>query len=104
MQRSGNGRPQDDYWTLKAWALAAIGRTSEVADAIESAVKATDPKCLPDLATTYYRAGMAMQAMGKQSAANQHFQRAIELDPHGRRGALSKAAMREQMVWGVVRV
>ena len=30
--------------------------------------------------------------------------KAIELDPHGRRGALSKAAMREQTVWGVVKV
>jgi tetratricopeptide (TPR) repeat protein len=96
VQRSENGRPQDDYWALKAWALAAIGRTSEVA--------ATDAKCLPDLATTYYRAGMAMQAMGNSSAANQHFQKAIELDPQGRRGTLSKAAMREQTVWGVVKV
>jgi len=67
-------------------------------------VKATDAKCLPDLATTYYRAGMAMQAMGNSSSANQHFRKAIELDPHGRRGTLSKAAMREQTVWGVVKV
>ena len=77
---------------------------NSAAAAIESAVKATDAKCLPDLATTYYRAGMAMQAMGNSSSANQHFQRAIELDPNGRRGTLSKAAMREQTVWGVVRV
>src|SRR5260370_16236546 len=82
IQRSNNGRPQDDYWALKAWALAAIGRTSEVATAIESAVKATDSKCLPDLAATHYRAGMAMQAMGTSSSANQHFQRAIELYPN----------------------
>src|SRR5260370_31243826 len=100
IQRSNNGRPQDDYWALKAWALAAIGRTSEVAPAIESALKATDAKCLPDLATTHYRAGMAMQAMGNQLSANQHFQRAIELDPNGRRGTLSKTAMRQQTVWG----
>src|SRR5260370_41535652 len=72
--------------------MAAIGRTSEVAAAIESAVRASDAKCLPDVATTYYRAGMAMQAMGNSSSANQHFQRAIELDPNGRRGTLSKAA------------
>jgi len=104
VQRSGNGRPQDDYWALKAWALAAIGRTSDVASAIESAVKANNPKCLPDLATTYHRAGIAMQAMGNNSSANQHFQRAIEPDPNGRRGNLSKAAMRERTVWGIVRV
>src|SRR5258707_13577177 len=79
IQRSENGRPQDDYWALKAWALAAIGRTSEVEAAIESAVKATNAKCLPDLATTYYRAGMAMQAMGNGSARSQQFQVAVEL-------------------------
>jgi Tfp pilus assembly protein PilF len=104
IQRRDNGRAQDDYWALKAWALAETGRTSEVAPAIESALKATNPKSLLDLATTHYRAGMAMQAMGNSSSANQHFQRAIELDPNGRRGALSKAAMRAQTVWGAVRV
>ena len=103
IQRQNNGRPQDDYWALKAWALASAGRASEVAAAIENAMKATDPKCLPDLATTHYRAGMAMQALGNVSESNEHFRRAMEFDPHGRRGMLSNAALHQTSVWGKIR-
>jgi tetratricopeptide (TPR) repeat protein len=95
LERNKNGKPQDDYWALKAWALARLGRSSEVEQAIENALKATDKKCLPDLATTHYRAGMAMQAFGNGSKADEHFQRAINLDPNGRRGALAKEALHE---------
>jgi tetratricopeptide (TPR) repeat protein len=99
LEVKNNGRPQDYYWALKAWALASLGRSSEVAAAIENAVKATSPKCLPDLATTYYRAGMAMQALGNMSDAKEHFRRAVEFDPHGRRGTLANAALQESSVW-----
>lgn len=98
-QRKSNGRPQDDYWALKAWALARMGRGGEVAAAIEEALKATDKNVLPDLATTYYRAGMAMQALRNGSVARNYFQRAVDLDPAGRRGTLAKAAMRTNSVW-----
>ena len=101
-QRKLNGRAQDDYWALKAWALARLGRSSEVEPAIENALKATDRTSLPDLAATHYRAGMAMQALGKQSSANEHFKRALELDPAGRRGTLSRAALRDSKVLGGV--
>ena len=104
LQIKNNGRPQDDYWALKAWALASIGRSSEVAAAIENALKATSPKCLPDLATTHYRAGMAMQALGNVSEAKEHFRRAVEFDPNGRRGTLANTALRETNVWGTVQV
>ena len=104
LEIQNNGRPQDDYWALKAWALASAGRSSEVAAAIENALKATSPKCLPDLATTHYRAGMAMQALGNVSEANEHFRRAVEFDPHGRRGILATAALRETSAWGELRV
>jgi tetratricopeptide (TPR) repeat protein len=103
-ERQGNGRSQDDYWALKAWALARIGRSSEVAQAVENALRATAKNCRPDLATTHYRAGMAMQALGNQSAANEHFERALDLDPNGRRGALAKEALRQASVWGAIRV
>ena len=63
--------------------------------ALAHALKATDRTSLPDLAATHYRAGMAMQALGKQSSANEHFKRAMELDPAGRRGTLAKAALRD---------
>ena len=93
-ERQLNGSPQDDYWALKAWALASLGRGAEVPGAIENALKATARNCLPDLATTHYRAGMALLALGNQTQANQRFQQAAELDPHGRRGTLAKAALR----------
>ena len=101
LQIKNNGRPQDDYWSLKAWALACAGRSSEVAGAIENALKATSPKCLPDLAATHYRAGMAMQALGNVSEAKEHFRRAVEYDPQGRRGRLASAAMQDARVWRV---
>jgi hypothetical protein len=58
---------------------------------------------LPDLATTHYRAGMAMQALGNVSESNEHFRRAIEFDPHGRRGMLSNAVLHQTSVWGKIR-
>lgn len=103
-QRKGNGKLQDDYWGLKAWALARVGRTSEVAEAIENALKHTDKSAAPDMASTHYRAGMALQTLERESEANEHFNAAIKFDPHGRRGTLAKAALRETGVWGRVRV
>ena len=103
-QRKLNGRPEDDYWALKAWALARMGRTSEVAGAIENALKFTGKNCLPDLAVTHYRAGMAMRAMGNTTAANEHFRLAVQYDPRGRRGTLANSALRESSVWGMVNV
>jgi tetratricopeptide (TPR) repeat protein len=102
-ERQSNGKPEDDYLSLKAWALARLGRSSEVAPAIESAIRATDKKTLPDLATTYYRAGMAMQALDNLSSANEHFKKALEFDPLGRRGALAKIALTKGSVFVGVR-
>ncbi len=100
IQRQNNGKPQDDYWALKAWALASAGRSSEVAEAIAKAIQATDPKCLPDLGTTHYRAGMALRALGNVTEANGHFRKAVEFDARGRRGLLANAALTETSVWG----
>ena len=96
-----NRKTEDDYWALKAWALAELGRSGEVAPAIEAAFRATNKKSRTEMAATSYRAGMAMQAIGNQSAANDYFKRAQELDPHGRRGTLAQAALRPHSVWGV---
>jgi len=101
-ERQLNTRAQDDYWGLKAWALARLGRSSEVETAIENALKATDKTSRPDLATTHYRAGMAMQALGKQTAANEYFKRALQLDRLGRRGTLAQTELRNGTVWAGV--
>jgi hypothetical protein len=45
-----------------------------------------------------------LQALGNVSEANEHFRRAVEFDPHGRRGTLSNAALQDTSVWGAVRV
>jgi hypothetical protein len=57
------------------------------AEAIEKAVRATNPKSRPDLAATYYRAAMAMQATGNTRLASDYLTRARDTDPQGRRGA-----------------
>jgi tetratricopeptide (TPR) repeat protein len=94
-QRKANGRPQDDYWSLKAWALARLGRASEASEAIQNALHHTNKNSAPDMAATHYRAGMAMQALGNESAAREHFKLAIQYDPHSRRGLLSEAALHD---------
>lgn len=91
--RKLNRHGQDDYWMLRAWALAELGRSSEVAPAIEKAFKLTNRNSKIDLASFHYRAGMALQALG-DSAANDHFRQAVEADPHGRRGTRAAAALR----------
>jgi hypothetical protein len=47
---------------------------------------------------------MAMQALANEPAAREHFKLAEQFDPHGRRGSLAKAALRESGVWGTVKV
>jgi tetratricopeptide (TPR) repeat protein len=94
-----NGEVRDDYWAVKAWALAELGRGAEVAPAIERAIHFTNPKSRPALATTYYRAGMAAQTMGDEKMAFQYFERAREADPDGRAGKLAKAALGEHSVF-----
>lgn len=93
-------RIQDDYWAVKAWALARLGRSAEVAPAIENALKGTNKKSPLGLAGTHYRAGMAMQALGNEAVAKEHFKRAMECDPRGWRGTLAKAELGGRSVWG----
>ena len=103
-QRKANGNVNDDYWALKAWALARMGRGSEAAEAIGEALRFTNKNSLPDLAATHYRAGMAMRALGNVTSANEHFRLAVQFDPRGRRGTLANASLRETSVWGMVNV
>ena len=95
-----SGQMADDYWALKAWALGQLGRSAEVAPAIENAFKATNKKSRQDMSATAYRAGMAMLAIGNRPAANDYLKRARDLDPRGRRGMLAQAALSQSSVWG----
>ncbi|HTS64601.1 MAG TPA: tetratricopeptide repeat protein [Candidatus Acidoferrales bacterium] len=91
-----NGEVRDDYWGLKAWALAELGRGGEVASAVENAFGATNLKSPADAAATCYRAGMAMLAAGNEGAGIAYLKRACEADPKGRRGALARSALEER--------
>jgi tetratricopeptide (TPR) repeat protein len=91
---------RDEYWALKAWALAESGQTSEVAPAIENAFRYT-PQSKPGVAFTCYNAGMAMLAMGEEAKAREYFQRARNSDPEGRWGKLAKEALGERSVFRV---
>jgi tetratricopeptide (TPR) repeat protein len=94
-----NGEVRDDYWALKAWALAEAGRTSEVASAVENAIRCSDSKSRPSMAATYHRIGMAMLAIGNEEAANGYLKQSQDFDPHGRWSALAKASSTDRGVF-----
>jgi tetratricopeptide (TPR) repeat protein len=99
--RITNGNPMDDYWSLKAWALAQMGRGGEAQPAIAEAMRATNRKSKPDLAATFYRAGMALETMGNYAAAGDYFRQAVEADPQGRWGRRAKAGLAERSAFRV---
>jgi tetratricopeptide (TPR) repeat protein len=96
-----NGKAGDDYWSLKAWALAELGGGAEVQQAAAESIRQTNMNSRPDTATTYRRLGLAMRALDRQSEADDYLQKAVDADPHGRWGLLAKAALAEKSVWRV---
>ena len=94
-----NGQPADDYWALKAWALAELGRGGEVDAAVAEAIRKTNAQSRPDVAATYRRLGLAMQALDRQAEAEQYLEKAVTADPHGRWSGLAKAALGRRSVW-----
>jgi tetratricopeptide (TPR) repeat protein len=93
-----NGRANDDYWSLKAWALAELGRGAEAPAAMAEAIRKTNPKSRPDVASTYHRLGLAMQAMDRPSEAEQYLQKAIAAGPHGRWPTLARSALARKRI------
>lgn len=83
-----NVRSTDDYWALKAWAFAELSRVSEAEYAFAEAIRKTNARSRPDLAATYYRLGMAMQALDRTSEAEECFEKSLATDPNGRRSAI----------------
>ena len=96
---SMNGRSADDYWALKAWALAELGRGAEVDAAVAEALRKTNLRSGPDAAATYRRLGLAMQALDRQKEAEEYLQKAVEADPNGRWSAPARAALSQAGVW-----
>ena len=98
-QRTSIRHSKDDYWSLKAWALAELGRGAEAEAAIAEAIRITNPKSRPDVATTYRRLGMAMKALDRQAEAEQYFLKARDADPHGKWSVLVRAMLGEKSVF-----
>jgi Flp pilus assembly protein TadD len=94
-----SGQAKDDYWSLKAWALAEMGRGGEVAAAVAEAIRVTNPKSRPDMAATYRRLGLAMRALDRQAEADEYLKKARDADPKGRWSALASAALSERTVF-----
>ncbi len=96
--RGINSNPKDDYWALKAWALAEMGRSAEVDQAVAEAIRHTNPKTLVDVAVTYRRLGLAMRILERQSEARDYLQKALAANPHGQWSrALEDALARHTM-------
>ncbi len=91
-----NARSTDDYWALKAWALAQLGRPAEADAAVAEALRKTNPRSPLDLAATWRRLGLAMRALGRESLAASYLKKAIEANPNGRIGTLAKEALGKQ--------
>jgi tetratricopeptide (TPR) repeat protein len=92
---------RDEYWSFKAWALAELGRTSEVMPAIENAFRYIRKTAKPDMSSTCHRAAMALIAMGEEAKAREYLKRARDVDPEGRWGKLAKEALGERSVFRV---
>jgi len=80
---SMNGKTSDDYWALKAWALASLGRGADVPPAVAEAVRRTNLRSKPDIAATYHRVGLALETIDRKSEAREYLLKAREADPYG---------------------
>jgi tetratricopeptide (TPR) repeat protein len=89
-----HGKPADDYWSIKAWALAELGRGAEADKAAAEAIRSTKQKSKPDVAGTNRRLGLAMWALGRMAEGEQYLRKAVDADPRGRWSATAKEALR----------
>jgi tetratricopeptide (TPR) repeat protein len=77
-------------WTIKARALAQLGRRAEAEDAIARALQAADPKFRADLAGTHYEVGRAFLELQRTESAIEHFRIARDADPQGYCGSIAR--------------
>jgi tetratricopeptide (TPR) repeat protein len=101
LRKKHSGTPDADrhtlayMWTSRAQALAKLGRIEEAAASLDRADQASDPRFIPGLAGTLWRAGVALVEMEREDAAIRRFERAKEIDPEGLYGTLSASALRD---------
>jgi tetratricopeptide (TPR) repeat protein len=100
VQRKGARERFGEIRGNQAWALALLGRITEAEDAIAAGMREADPANKPLLAAFFWRAGMAMAAVDRITAAVGHFRNAARLDPEGYYGGLAAKQLQEHSVWG----
>lgn len=71
----------DDYWGLKTWALAELGRGAEVQQAAAEAARVMDTKSRPDVAAVNRRLGLAMRALERDAEAERYLRAARDAGP-----------------------
>ena len=100
-RRNGAREYLADIRGNQAWALAVLGRGAESQQAIDEGLREVDSSHKPSLAGFYWRAGMAMLALGNTTTAVTRFRRSAELDRDGYYGKLAARQLSEHSVWGV---
>ncbi len=79
----------------EAWALALLGRHADAQETLRQAFQFTDKSWKPRLASWRFKEGKVFQLQGDRSQAAQSFHRAIQFDPAGAYGQLSRQALEE---------
>jgi hypothetical protein len=79
-----------DRMGSKAWALALIGRLQEMAESISTAVRGINPAQKAVAASVHWKVGKALAAVERIPEAIEHFRAAIQADPQGHSGQISR--------------
>ena len=82
-----------DRMGSKAWALALIGRLQEMGESISTAVHGINPAQKAVAASVHWKVGKALAAVERIPEAIEHFRAAIQADPHGHCGQISRCEL-----------
>lgn len=77
----------------RAWAEARTGNVDAARATLSKAIKISNTQNVPIKAEIYRIAGETNLALDDLAAARDHFQKAVQLDPHGRIGKLAQQAL-----------
>lgn len=85
-----------EFYSIRAWALAACDRHAEAEAEFERAFKIAG-NFKPELAMAHYRAARATDLRGDSAAVSEHLGRAVALDPHGAAGHLASQGIKQNI-------
>lgn len=79
--------------SVKAWALAVVGRHLDTEEVLQEALKKTDRRAVYRIAQLHYRWGQVRELAGDRGGACEHYAEAQAVDPGGAYGRLAAAAL-----------